>query len=214
MGKKIILDELADDDLVKKSQRGNEKAFRVLIGRHTGLIRSSLYRSGVKDCDVDDIVQLTHIKSWRKINTFKFKSAFGTWFYRISRNCFFDFARQRSNRSLKEVLYEDFCLEEGKNSLDLISGSGILFINSESPSDELTFEEKRQHLKSVLRKVKKSLRPHHKRVIELVIEQELSYAEAAKEMGCPVGTIMSRLFLARKEAQKIIEKKNLLNEKR
>jgi len=214
MGKKIILDNLTDDDLVKKSQKGNEKAFRVLIGRHTGLIRSSLYRSGVRDFDVDDIVQLTHIKSWTKISTFKFKSAFGTWFYRISRNCFFDFVRQKSRRGSKEVLYEDFCLEEGKNSLDFISGSGILFLNSESPSDELTLEEKRQHLKSVLRKVKKSLRPHHKRVIELVVEKELSYSEAAEEMNCPVGTIMSRLFLARKEARKIIERRNLLNEKR
>ena len=108
------------------------------------------------------------------------------------------------------MLFEDFCLEEGKNPLDFLQGSGIVFVNDESPSDKITSQEKAEHLQSLIKEVKNSLRPHHKKVIELVVEQELTYAQAAKEMGCPLGTIMSRVYLARQEAQKIIKRKNLL----
>ena len=73
----------------------------------------------------------------------------------------------------------------------------------------MTDEEKRTHLQLVIKELKEMLRPNHRRVIELVIEEELTYAQAAKEMGCPVGTIMSRVYLARQEAQKILKKKNL-----
>jgi len=194
---------------VRKSQIGDERAFCILIDRHCDLARSSLYRSGVSESDANDILQHTYIKSWTKIRTFKFKSAFSTWFYRVCRNCFFDFYRQKRKRGSKEVLFEDFCLEEGKNSLDFMQGTGIVVVNDESPSDKITAEEKSRHLRSVIKEIKDSLRPHHKKVIELVVEQELTYAQAAKKMDCPVGTIMSRVYLARQEAQKIIKRKNL-----
>ena len=210
MGKKSTLSSLEDEELVKKSQKGNENAFCVLIDRHSTLVRSSLYKSGVSENDANDILQHTYIKSWSKIKTFKFKSAFSTWFYRVCRNCFFDFSRQKTRRGSREVLYEDFCVEEGKNPLDFLQGSGIVFINDESPRDKITAGERKKYLQSVIKEVKNSLRPHHRRVIELVVEQGLTYAQAAKEMSCPLGTIMSRVYLARQEAQKIIKRKKLL----
>ena len=210
MGKKIKLSTLKDEELVKKSQRGNIRAFGVLIDRHDALVRSSLYRTGVSESDANDIVQQTYIKSWTKIKTFKFKSNFSTWLYRICRNSLYDFSRQRSKRRTKEISYEDFCSENGKNPLDFLQGSSILFSNDESPSDRMLEEENSNRNKAIIKKIKKSLKPHHRRVIELVIEEELTYAEAAKEMKCPLGTIMSRLYLARQEAQRIIKTKNLL----
>jgi RNA polymerase sigma-70 factor (ECF subfamily) len=210
LGKKIILSSLEDKELVKRSQKGNDKAFGVLISRHAALVRSSLYKTGVSESDANDILQQTYIKSWTKIKTFKFKSAFSTWFYRVCRNCLFDFSRQRTKRKTKEISYEDFCLENDKNPLDFLQGNAIVIGNDESASERITAKEKTKRLQSVIKEVKDSLRPHHRRVIELVIEQELTYAQAAKEMDCPLGTIMSRVYLARQEAQKIIKRKNLL----
>jgi len=210
LGKKIILSSLEDKELVKKSQKGNIKAFGVLIDRHDSLVRSSLYRTGVSQADANDIIQQTYIKSWTRIKTFKFKSNFSTWLYRICRNSLYDFSRQKTRRKTKEISYEDFCLENDKNPLDFLQGGGILFSNDESPSDRILEKENSDHNKAIIKKVKKSLKPHHRRVIELVVEQELTYAEAAKVMKCPVGTIMSRMHLARREAQKIIKRKRLL----
>ena len=209
MGRKITLSDLKDEELVKKSQKGNENAFCVLIDRHSDLVRASLYKSRISESDANDILQHTYIKAWTRIKTFKFKSAFATWFYRVCRNCFFDFVRERTKRGSKEVLFEDFCMEESKNPLDFLQGSGIVFINNESPRDKITDEEKRTYLQSIIKELKESLRHHHRKVIELVIEKELTYAQAAKEMDCPVGTIMSRVYLARQEAQKILKTKNL-----
>mgnify|MGYP001302141480 CR=1 FL=1 len=210
MGKKIILSSLEDKELVKKSQKGNIKAFGVLIDRHDSLVRSSLYRTGVSQADANDIIQQTYIKSWTRIKTFKFKSNFSTWLYRICRNSLYDFSRQKTRRKSKEVPWEDFCSENDKNPLDFLQGGGILFGNDESPRDQIVERENSDYNKTIIKKVKKSLKPHHRKVIELVIEEELTYAEAAKEMKCPLGTIMSRLYLARREAQKIIKRKKLL----
>ena len=210
MGKKIILSSLEDKELVKRSQKGNEKAFGVLIDRHAALVRSSLYKTGVSEADANDILQQTYIKSWTRIKTFKFKSNFSTWLYRICRNSLYDFSRQKTRRKTKEISYEDFCLENDKNPLDFLQGGGILFSNDESPSDRILEKENSDHNKAIIKKVKKSLKPLHRRVIELVVEQELTYAEAAKVMKCPIGTIMSRMHLARREAQKIIKRKRLL----
>ena len=210
MGKQIILSSLKDDELVKRSQRGNEKAFGVLIDRHSKLVRNSLYKTGISEADANDVLQQTYIKSWTKIKTFKFKSNFSTWLYRICRNSLYDFSRQKKTRKTKEIPYEDFCLENDKNPLDFLQGCSILFGNDESPSDQIVGRESSDHNKAVIKKIKKSLKPHHKRVIELVVEEGLTYAEAAKTMKCPIGTVMSRMFFARREAQKIIRRKKLL----
>ena len=210
MGKKIILSSLGDKELVKRSQKGNEKAFAVLIDRHATLVRSSLYKTGISESDANDVLQQTFIKSWTKIKTFKFKSNFSTWLYRICRNSLYDFSRQKTRRKSKEIPWEDFCLENGKNPLDFLQGDGILFSSDESPSEMLVGKENLNHCGAIIKEVKKSLKPKHRRVIELVAEEELTYVEAARIMKCPVGTIMSRLFFARREAQKIIKRKKLL----
>ena len=210
MGKKIILSSLEDKELVKRSQKGNDKAFGVLIDRHAALVRSSLYKTGVSEADANDILQQTYIKSWTKIKTFKFKSNFSTWLYRICRNSLYDFSRQKTRRKSKEISWEDFCVENDKNPLDFLQGSGILFGSNESPSEMLVGKENLNHYGAIIKEIKKSLKPKHRRVIELIVEEELTYAEAAKAMKCPLGTIMSRLHLARREAQKIIKRKKLL----
>ena len=210
MGKKIILSGLEDEELVKRSQKGNEKAFGVLINRHAMLVRSSLYKNGVSEADANDILQQTFIKSWTRIKTFKFKSNFSTWLYRICRNSLYDFSRQKNRRRSKEIPWEDFCLENDKNPLDFLQGGGILFVSDESPSETLLGKENLNYYGAIIEEVKKSLKPNHRRVIELVVEEELTYAEAAKVMKCPLGTIMSRLHLARQEARRIIKRKKLL----
>jgi RNA polymerase sigma-70 factor (ECF subfamily) len=210
LGKKIILSSLEDEELVKRSQKGNEKAFGVLIDRHAMLVRSSLYKTGMSEADANDVLQQTYIKSWTRIKTFKFKSNFSTWLYRICRNSLYDFSRQKTRRKSKEIPWEDFCLENDKNPLDFLQSSGILFGNDESPSEVLVWKENLNHYGAIIKEVKKSLKPKHRRVIELVVEEELTYAEAAKAMKCPLGTIMSRLYLAKREAQKIIRRKKLL----
>ena len=92
-----------------------------------------------------------------------------------------------------------FQKEAYQDNMDLINDDDLEIVSMAKEENE-----------SIIKEVKDSLRPHHKRVIELVVEQGLTYAQAAKEMGCPLGTIMSRVYLARQEAQKIIRRKNLL----
>ena len=150
---------------------------------------------------------MSYVKCWTKINTFKFKSAFGTWLYRVVKNCSFDFFRQEQRRKEREIPYEDFSSEEGKNPLDFLQGSGILFHNEESPSFSLEGKEEIESLRKKLRKIKNQLSPAHVQVIELILEEEMTYKAAAEQIKCPIGTVMSRLFEARKKARKLINQK-------
>jgi len=200
--------KLPDEKLIRKSQRGDKLAFEALMSRHESKLRPILYKSGVHNKEnIDEILQIAYVKCWTKIKTFKFKSAFGTWLYRVVKNSSFDFFRQEQRRKEREIPYEDFFSEEGKNPLDFLQGSGILFSSEENPSFYLEGKEEIESLKKKLRKIKKQLSPAHAQVIELVLEQEMTYKDAAKQIKCPVGTVMSRLFIARKRARKLIKQK-------
>ena len=201
------LEALSDEKLVKKSQKEDEIAFEVLMERHSTYILASALQCR-KRHDVDDILQVTYIKCWQKIKTFKFKSSFKTWIFRVLRNNHYDLARRECKRREKEIIFSDLKKDDDykdEKVLDYIQGSDIVFSSDELPSSRMEQEEKAVRLNGIFNKIKNKLSPTQVKTMELVLEKEMTYQEAAKEMNCSVGTIMSRLFYARKRAQKIIK---------
>ncbi len=174
--------------------------------RHSEYILRSIMKTAVSS-SVEEVLQRTYIKCWQKIRTFKFKSSFRTWIYAVLRNNHYDLARKEMRQRKFEIPFCEFVNEEDseKNPLDFIQGNSILFFNDELPSSNLEQQERAEYLKRLFKKVKKKLNPSQKRTMELVLENDMSYQEAASEMCCSVGTVMSRLFYARKAAQKVIK---------
>jgi RNA polymerase sigma-70 factor (ECF subfamily) len=202
---RIKLEALSDEKLVRKSQRKDEIAFEVLMERHSGYILSSALKAS--SFEVEEVLQRTYIKCWQRISTFKFKSSFKTWIFRVLRNNYYDVARKEGKRKEREVYFSDLIKDEDdeKKSLDFIQGNVILYSSEGLPGSNLEREEERDHLNKILKKVKNRLSPVQTEIIELVLEQEMTYQEAAKEIKCSVGTVMSRLFYARKKARKVIK---------
>ena len=198
---------LSDEKLVKKSQKKDEAAFEALMKRHSDYILALAFKSGGYS-NAEEILQETYIKCWQKIGTFKFKSSFKTWIYRVLKNNYYDLARKQIRKKQVEVSFCDLQNDENgeKNVLDFLKSNDILFSNDELPSSNIERREKVKYLRRIFAEVKKELNPVQRQVVKLVLEEEMTYQEAAKAMNCSVGTIMSRLFYARKNAQRIIKR--------
>jgi RNA polymerase sigma-70 factor (ECF subfamily) len=172
-----------EKDLIKRTQKKNDlKAFEALVRLHQSRVRAVIYRFTQSVEDLDDISQEAFIKAFRAIKTFKGNSSFSTWLCSIAINTCKDKLRSNKRYQQKVVSIED------KNLNQIIS---------EQDSDieghlNLTTE---QNL--VLKEIKK-LPENQQLAIILHDIEEFSYEEIAKISNCPVGTVKSRLFNARK----------------
>ena len=203
--KREKLEALSDEKLVRKSQKKDKIAFEVLMERHSSFILSSALKNG--NFEVEEVLQITYIKCWQKISTFKFKSSFKTLIYRVLKNNHYDLLRRTIKKTGREVCFSDLTRDDDdeKKPLDFLQGDGILFSSDKLPSLNLEAKEKARDLNKIFKKIKKKLNPAQAKTVELVLEEEMTYKEAAKAMKCSVGTVMSRLFYARQRAQKVLE---------
>ena len=183
--------------LVKKAKSGSQQAFTDLIADCSDKIRGGLFKY-LKDEDLtSDIYQLALIKAWKKIKTFKGDARFSTWVYRISTNLCYDFFRKkkRENSSSLEAL-----LEENPHLENLFLDAST----QHHASRDMEMSELGKQLKEVLG----CLSPDHRLILELFAKEDMSYEEISKETNIPIGTVMSRLFYARKKARKHYERES------
>ena len=185
--------EINEKELIEKSKDGDASAFEELLVRNGeklfGWINSLCKRQAL----AEDVYQVTTIKCWQNISKFKGTSKFLTWACSISRNLAYDLWRKEKRRpttSLEEMMEKE---REGLHfQLKLSRESNDDFV-SEIISKEAT---------SKIHKKLDGLSTEHKEALFLSAEEGCSYEEIAKKQGCPVGTVMSRIFYARKEAQR------------
>jgi len=181
--------------LVKKAKGGSQEAFTELVIDCSDKLRGSLFAKLKNEDLVCEVLQMSLVKSWKKIKTFKGEARFYTWIYRIASNLCYDLFRKR--------------IRENTSSLEALS--------EENPYVESLFvETKEQHhasrdmemdeLGDKLEEALGSLSEEHRTVLELFGKHNLSYEEISKKTKLPIGTVMSRLFYARKKARKSYER--------
>ena len=197
------MDITAEKDLVLLAQRGDEKAFETLLEDTVPKLKnllSSQYR--LQQTDIDEIVQLSMIKVWNKIGTFRSESSFVTWFYIIIRNEAIDFIKKRDLLDSKEVSAYHTYVDGGKdNDYDHLT------VEQAFEETAASIMEKRELMgvyRQMITNVLNELSPTHSQIIRIAIEGERTYKQIAEELGVPIGTVMSRLFFARKRAQQLI----------
>lgn len=219
-GLKIKLDykKLEEIELIEFSQKGDQSAFEELIARNKVYLNSWIMRFTKGNEDLTkETFQLTLIKSWQKISQFKFKSTFKTWACSIARNNFYDVWAMKKRREGRFFSTEvDIDLEgspaEVGSSLHMVNGEahfkGIRIeqgglIDSETASKKkMDADEKQENIK-LGKELLAKIAPKHREVLVLYELEGLSYPEIAKVIHTPVGTVMSRLFYARKYVNRI-----------
>ncbi|MBL4574762.1 MAG: sigma-70 family RNA polymerase sigma factor, partial [Opitutaceae bacterium] len=139
--------------------------------------------------DAKELSQQTWIKAWKNISHFKQNSAFTSWIYQIATRTALDHIRKVKRRG--EVRYLDEWSEETESPTD------NSLISSE-PRSNLERREIQEHFDKVIAK----LSPKHRVALMLREIEGLPYGEIAKTMKCQKGTVMSRIFNARKSIQR------------
>jgi len=187
-------DDIDDLELVDRARAGDEVAFRALFERYHR--RAFSLASGVvrnRD-DALDVVQEAFIKAHKHIGKFEGTSSFYTWLYRIVMNLAIDHIRRT-----KRVKNVDFNDAVGHAESDSVGEESLVpRVLDENPGRSLARKEMREHIGTAL----SELSDNHRAVLVMRELEGLSYEEMAQTMGCSKGTIMSRLFHARRNMQK------------
>lgn len=183
-----------EKELVRQAKAGDQEAFRQLFERHNR--RAYALALGVvrNPDDALDVVQDAFIKAHRYLPKFEGTSSFYTWLYRIVMNLAIDHLRK-----VKRAHQVDFsdALSHGEGESALGEDSLMPTILGSDPGKSLMRREMREHITQALDR----LSDNHRTVLMMRELDGLSYEDMAKMMECSKGTIMSRLFHARKNMQ-------------
>lgn len=186
--------ERDDLQLVEKAQGGDRDAFRELVERYQRKVYSICYGMLKNADDCLDVSQDVFVKVYRNIEKFNHQSSFYTWLYRITVNMCIDHIRK--NKRVKNVEYDDALSREGDGPDDFLMPSKLGL----NPDKVYGRKELREKMLEAL----DSLSEKHRTILILREVDGLSYEEIADVLNISKGTVMSRLFHARKYFQEAI----------
>ncbi|WP_414639657.1 RNA polymerase sigma factor RpoE [Aquabacterium sp.] len=178
-----------DAALVERVQRGDQKAFEMLVVKYQRRIERLIARM-VRDVDlVEDIAQETFIRAYRALPNFRGESAFYTWLYRIAVN-----TAKKAMIGLKRdpVLTESAMASSSEDDEDSSRVENDLS-DGETPESVLASRQIAQTVNAAIESLSEDLR----QAITLREIEGLSYEEISEMMNCPIGTVRSRIFRAR-----------------
>ncbi len=178
-----------DRQLVERVQRGDKRAFDILVLKYQHKIVGLVSRYLRDQDEVLDVTQEAFIKAYRALPRFRGDSAFYTWLYRIAINTAKNHLVSKSRRPPDT----DVDVEEGEFFDDSLS-------DMVNPENSLATDQ----LEAVVYKAIDELAEDLKVAVTLREFEGLSYEEIADVMECPVGTVRSRIFRAREAIEKRI----------
>jgi RNA polymerase sigma-70 factor (ECF subfamily) len=178
-----------DMALVMDIRNGNKKALGKLVERHKkSAFRIAMGLVGNKD-DAFDISQEAFLRVYKSANTYDEKQPFQPWFYTIIANLSRTWLRRRTRRDHQLVDVDDV---------------SWLLVDNRTPEQAVIKKETVAHLRGAL----KELSFDDREIITLQHFRNMSYDEIAELLSIPKGTVMSRLYYARKKLAGLMRQKN------
>ncbi|MCY4221052.1 MAG: RNA polymerase sigma factor RpoE [Thiotrichales bacterium] len=177
-------DNVSDRDLVERVQRGDRRAFDLLMLKYQHRIAKLVTRYVQDPADSLDVTQEAFMKAYRAIPRFRGDSAFYTWMYRIAINTAKDHLAAQARRPR----------ECGVDVTDAEQFDGVVELKETVTPEGLALTEEIQHTVAA---AIEALPEDLKVAVSLRELEGLSYEDIARVMECPVGTVRSRIFRAR-----------------
>jgi RNA polymerase sigma-70 factor (ECF subfamily) len=173
-----------DQALVERVQKGDKRAFDLLVRKYQHKIISLVTRYVSDWSEAQDVAQEAFIRAYRAIGAFRGDSAFYTWIYKIAINTAKNYLVSKGRRPpIGDIAIEDAVLLDGASQLR----------DRATPERELLRQEIEQTVFATVEELPEELRT----AITLREVDGLSYEEIAEAMSCPIGTVRSRIFRAR-----------------
>ena len=178
-------DREIDRQLVERAQRGDKRAFELLVEKYQRKLARLLSRFIRDSAEVEDVTQEAFIKAYRALPAFRGDSAFYTWLYRIGINTAKNYLMamgRRAPTSTEVEAEEAEGFEEGEQLREINTPESLLLSNEIAETVNSTIEQLPEELRTA---------------IQLREIEGMSYEDIAQVMNCPIGTVRSRIFRAR-----------------
>jgi RNA polymerase sigma-70 factor (ECF subfamily) len=186
--------DVSELDLVKRCQAGEADAFDELVVRYRTRIFGMIYNMVHNEQDAWDLAQDSFVKAWKSMKRFRGQSSFYTWMYRIVMNVTIDWLRKKQIKGAGAEFDDSIQLKE----IDPAS-------KTVPKRDALPYERmQRAEIRAQIDNAISQLTPEHRAVILMKEIEDMQYHEIAEALGCSIGTVMSRLFYARKKLQTLL----------
>ena len=178
-------DREIDRQLVERAQRGDKQAFGLLVQKYQRKLGRLLSRFIRDPAEVEDVAQEAFVKAYRALPAFRGDSAFYTWLYRIgintAKNHLMALGR-RAPTSTEVEAEEAEGFDDGEQLRDINTPESVALSNEIARTVNATIEKLPEELR---------------RAIQMRELEGMSYEDIAQAMGCPIGTVRSRIYRAR-----------------
>lgn len=176
----------SDEQLVGAAKKGDMAAFEELVARHRDKIYARAFSMMRNEDEAVDLSQEAWVKSWQRLKQFQGDSSFGTWMTRIVINLCLDQLRRRKRQRTESI--EEMNEESGgvERQMPVVNAN---------PTERLERSELRKKIDGALAQ----LSHEHRTALVLHEFEDMEYKEIARAMNCSIGTVMSRLFYARRK---------------
>ncbi|MDR1061705.1 MAG: sigma-70 family RNA polymerase sigma factor [Clostridiales bacterium] len=195
-GREIDVDALA----VRQALCGDLGAFEALVLKYEKMVFSISYRMLLDRDEAQDAAQETFLKAFRALPSFKGGSKFATWLYRIAANACLDLLRKRKSYSELSLDAQAEDEDGARGGFDVADGAADIEAAIES-----------REFKALVREAVDGLPDAHRAIIVMRDFQDMEYADIADALGCPEGTVKSRINRARGRLKRILLEKRELN---
>jgi len=175
-----------DQSLVRAAQREDMGAFEELVARHRDKLYARAFSMVRNEEEAIDLSQEAWVKGWQRLKQFQGESTFATWMTRIVINLCLDHLRRQKRQRTESIE----AMDEDSGGVERQMPPVVT-----NPTEGLERGEMRQRIDRALGQ----LSYEHRTVLVLHEFEEMEYKQIAKTMGCSIGTVMSRLFYARRK---------------
>lgn len=190
------LNEATDEVLFSRFQRGDQRAFDLLLKRYQVPIFSLILKSVRNRAQAEDIFQDVFFKVIEKRDQFRETVSFRAWLYTICRNTCIDTARKHKRTPYVESIFKN---EERPLEINIVG-------HEESPDTAASGAE----LDSFLSEAMEVLPPEQQETFYLKVKGELTFEEIGETMKCSVNTAKSRMRYALERLREIFKKRGYL----
>lgn len=193
MSQEPTLSPQEERDLVERCQRGDREAFAALVEAYRERAFAGALALTQNYDDARDLSQDAFVKAFRAIKRFQLGRPFYPWYYRILRNTCLSYMQKHGNSRMVSL---DQLVEEHH-------------VQFSEEREDVRVSIHREQMAHHVREAIEDLKPEFKEIIAMKHFEEMSYEEMARALKVPIGTVMSRLYYARKALKKILVRKGL-----
>ncbi len=178
-----------DWELVQEVIAGNTRAYGLLVGYYKSAMQNYVNKIVNNHTDTEEVTSITFEKAYENLHTFSPTFSFSTWLYKIAQNSAIDYVRKRTKLQ-KRLQNIDSVVVENSHHTEM---NVRIPTNDPDPEEELILKQNSK----IMEKFVDQMKGRYRTLIICRFFEEKSYAEIAKELDLPMGTVKARLHRAR-----------------